>query len=99
MKRSAKSKIKRSALSKRKKLKKKLRNILPKWQWNPANGKYEMTETTGGITYKVLLDQMQWLRMMDKCINRFERKAWLTQNNLKPKPTKNHEMAKKPSKR
>lgn len=92
-------KRKRNTVAKRKKLRKRILRRLPKWQWNPANGKYEMTEVKDGITYGILLDQMQWLSMMGKCLNHLERKEWLSQNNLNPKPIKKHEMAKRPAKR
>lgn len=95
MKRSARFKSKKKAISKRNRLKKKIRNRLPKWQWNPANGKYEMSEVKNGITYGILLDQIQWLSMMDKCNNRFERKKWLLQNNLNPKQIKKYAKSKK----
>jgi hypothetical protein len=88
-------KRKRNTVKKRKALRKRILRRLPKWQWNPSNGKYEMTEVKDGITYGILLDQMQWLSMMGKCINHLERKEWLSQNNLNPKQIKKYAKTKK----
>jgi hypothetical protein len=56
----------------------------PVWQYDFNTKKYEMTEVVQGVTYKAILDQLQFHRMMDKCINTVERKEWLATNKLQP---------------
>lgn len=59
-------------------------NKKPTWHYDFKSGKYEMSEVVQGVTYKAILNQLQFYRMMGDCINGLERKEWLAKNKKQP---------------
>ena len=54
------------------------------WHYDFNSGQYEMNEVLKGVTYKSILNQLQFYRMMNDCVNGIERKEWLSKNKKQP---------------
>lgn len=78
--------VSKNKTSKDKQTKPKILNQKPKWQYSFATKNYEMTQIKDGVKYYVELDHKTFCRMMEECVNTFERSEWLTKNN---KPLQN----------